>query len=176
MLLVVWAASFGLNECGLPEIDQDTPSHEETSPELSHLNNNISNTQRRPSISLRQRKSRKVDAMLREILELIDFHGVMRRPTWDGVRVLLLVLPLMEGDLICPVHQPHRAHYIQRPTLSRRWPCSKPPSLRPKHYVPSLDHRLCPLLMIPTMFSSAHRSSGTLILTKVSQQVCGEAA
>ena len=147
MLLVVWAASFGLNECGLPEIDQDTPPHEEASVnQPSHLNN-IPNTQQRPSIS-RQRKGRKVkvDAMLREILELIDFHGVMRRPTWDGVRVLLLVLPLMEGDLPCSIHHPHRAYIIYR----------RPPSREDGHAASrflSSPSIMCPRWVINSIFS-----------------------
>jgi hypothetical protein len=35
--------------------------------------------------------------MIREILHLIDIHALLRRPTWDGVRVLLLIIPLTQG-------------------------------------------------------------------------------
>jgi hypothetical protein len=38
--------------------------------------------------------------MVREILGLIDKHGLLRKPTWDGVRVLLLIMPLTEGARI----------------------------------------------------------------------------
>lgn len=33
--------------------------------------------------------------MVREILGLIDEHGLLRKPTWDGVRVL--IMPLTKG-------------------------------------------------------------------------------
>ncbi len=38
------------------------------------------------------------EAMLREVLELVDYHSIMRKPSWDGIRVLLLILPLLEGE------------------------------------------------------------------------------
>ena len=31
------------------------------------------------------------------ILDEIDACGILRKPTWDGVRALLLLLPLTEG-------------------------------------------------------------------------------
>ncbi len=40
------------------------------------------------------------DAMLRELLELVDYHSMMRKPTWDGIRVLLLLVPLLEGKSV----------------------------------------------------------------------------
>ncbi|KAG2740650.1 hypothetical protein P692DRAFT_20880706 [Suillus brevipes Sb2] len=33
-----------------------------------------------------------------EILHLIDIHALLRRPTWDGV-MILLILPLTQGVL-----------------------------------------------------------------------------
>jgi hypothetical protein len=95
MLLVVWAASFGVDERGLPFEDSADP--------------NFGSDTRRNSLPGRHndglgfgdgtRESRRdrTSAMLREVLELVDFHGVLRRPTWDGIRVLLLILPLFEG-------------------------------------------------------------------------------
>lgn len=35
--------------------------------------------------------------MIQQVMDLVDYHGIMRRPTLDGVRVLLLLLPLLEG-------------------------------------------------------------------------------
>jgi hypothetical protein len=111
MILVVWAASFGLNECGLSEDDHSNAAN--LTSEGSDIHVTMSSTKsvkkedsERPSEKKnksatsgtnRERKD-KTDAMLREVLELIDFHGVMRRPTWDGVRALLLIMPLMEGN------------------------------------------------------------------------------
>ena len=78
MLLAVWAASFGVDEHGIDE------------------------SQGRECLPLRDRKQL-VDEMVRELLILFDIHGVMRKPSWDGVRALLLFLPLTEGRLCFPV-------------------------------------------------------------------------
>lgn len=71
MALVVWAASFGINEYGV-EDPQDTPA------------------------DIWQRKEH-INEMLQELLYLIDLHGVVRKASWDGVRLLLLLLPLTQG-------------------------------------------------------------------------------
>lgn len=77
MLLVVWAASFGVDEYG------------------------NDGTQRGGRLNLRERKQN-TNEMVSELLALFDIHGVMRKPTWDGVRALLLLLPLTEGgSLFC---------------------------------------------------------------------------
>ncbi|KAG6874282.1 hypothetical protein C0995_001507 [Termitomyces sp. Mi166 len=105
MILVVWAASFGLDERGVPDAcddardgsDQETPTA--TTHRMGSKKGNCNqDSKSKQASSERTRKDRKetTDAMLREVLELIDFHGVMRRPSWDGVRVLLLVIPLLE--------------------------------------------------------------------------------
>lgn len=73
MLLVVWAASYGVDEYGREE-------------------------QHDGAVGIRRRKQRTND-MVRELLHLIDVHGLPRKPSWDGVRVLLLVMPLTEGRL-----------------------------------------------------------------------------
>lgn len=87
MLLVVWAVSFGLNERGIVE------SKGESSP--------TSAGSQGPGAKRRQRKTR-TETLLHEIMEHIDFYGVLRRPTLDGVRVLLLLLPLLEGKSSVP--------------------------------------------------------------------------
>lgn len=73
LVLVVWAASYGINEAG------------EEAPDSSGEN-------------IQQRKER-VNEMLVELLYLIDIHGILRRPSWDSVRVLLLTMPLTDGTL-----------------------------------------------------------------------------
>ncbi|KAI9064319.1 hypothetical protein FKP32DRAFT_1649754 [Trametes sanguinea] len=70
LALVVWAASYGINEAG------------EVAPEYT-------------AEEIPQRQER-VNEMLAELLYLIDIHGVLRKPSWDGVRVLLLTMPLTE--------------------------------------------------------------------------------
>jgi hypothetical protein len=70
MLLVTWAATYGVNEYGVEEPANGLEG-------------------------VRERR-RRCNDMIREILGLIDKHGLLRKPTWDGVRVLLLIMPLTE--------------------------------------------------------------------------------
>ncbi|KAI0646938.1 hypothetical protein C8Q79DRAFT_1046481 [Trametes meyenii] len=69
-VLAVWAASFGINEAG-----EEAPGYsgEDTEARKEHVNE-----------------------MLAELLYLIDIHGLLRKPSWDSVRVLLLTMPLTE--------------------------------------------------------------------------------
>lgn len=85
MLLVTWAASFGIDEFGGEEDTGDGASDD-----------NLSNSKRRARLS-------RTEAMTREILTLVDLHGLLRRPSWDGVRVLLLLLPLTYGQSVAAV-------------------------------------------------------------------------
>lgn len=71
MLFVVWAASYGVDHRG-NEDPWDGPQ------------------------GIQYRKQR-TNAMMQELLYLIDIHGILRKPSWDGVRVLLLAMPLTEG-------------------------------------------------------------------------------
>ena len=73
MCLVVWAVSFGHNEEG--RMDQSFyPDGWRLS--VKSLTNN----------------------MVKELLYLIDSYGITRKPTWDGVVVLLTILPLTKGN------------------------------------------------------------------------------
>lgn len=74
MVLAAWATSFGINESGDPDM-------------LSGHH------------AIRRRKER-TNIMLRELLHLVDLHSLLRKPTWDGVRALLLIMPLTEGMFI----------------------------------------------------------------------------
>jgi len=46
----------------------------------------------------RQTRFAKMRSAVEVILDEIDAAGILRKPTWDGVRVLLLLLPLTEGE------------------------------------------------------------------------------
>ncbi|KAJ3774794.1 hypothetical protein EV361DRAFT_877488 [Lentinula raphanica] len=152
MVLVVWAASFGLDERGIPFDGSRNFSSGESGSNASR------STSRRGSmdmstartkaderdssvvddISTRRGRKERTEAMLREVLELVDIHAVMRRPTWDGVRILLLILPLLED-----------AHPLDRLTMHEA-------SL-------SQAHSLCTLLSGPpsSMPSFSSGSSGS---------------
>lgn len=49
----------------------------------------------------RQARFEKMKVAVDIILTEIDACGILRKPTWDGVRVLLLLLPLTEGEPTC---------------------------------------------------------------------------
>lgn len=111
MLLVVWASSFGLDERGLPIQDSEDTYPQEYIENSRHTRRSNSNTVR-PADSTRKDST---DLMLREVLDAVDLHGLMRRPTWDGVRVLLLLLPLLEGKCL-----DFSLHPAERPSSLRR--------------------------------------------------------
>ena len=73
MSLVVWAASFGHDEEG--NADQSFGQDGWRLAAKSRTNN-----------------------MVKELLYLIDSYGIIRKPTWDGLVVLLIVLPLTKGN------------------------------------------------------------------------------
>lgn len=100
MLLVVWASSFGVDEQGVPfdgsmDFSSSRPSSRKESMDGRTSGRDCSVGD---AITTRRGRKEKTEALLREVLELVDMHAVMRRPTWDGVRVLLLILPLLEGE------------------------------------------------------------------------------
>ncbi|KAF7972097.1 hypothetical protein HWV62_18914 [Athelia sp. TMB] len=82
--LVVWAGSFGVDHAGM-----DMPTFQGSSPGPS-TNANVGIG------TMRQHLRQRTDAQVEEILTLIDVHGVLRKPTWDGVRLLLLIWPLTQ--------------------------------------------------------------------------------
>jgi hypothetical protein len=101
-ILAVWAASFGLDERGNPLDDSPASYHAADSETAMVTRRSASGSNPRLDLSNtyaeeRLRRKHKTDSMVREILELIDSHGILRKPSWDGVRALLLLLPLLEG-------------------------------------------------------------------------------
>lgn len=75
MCLVVWAASFGHDEEG--KLVQPSDPKNWRHSVKSRTNN-----------------------MVKELLYLIDSYGIIRKPTWDGLVVLLTILPLVKGDVM----------------------------------------------------------------------------
>lgn len=91
MLLVTWAASFGINEYGRDIDELDPLPTDPTSPKFTRDSDDELSDPKQRIYAVR------TEAMVREILALVDAHAILRRPSWDGVRVLLLLLPLTEG-------------------------------------------------------------------------------
>ncbi|KAJ4479505.1 hypothetical protein C8R41DRAFT_843688 [Lentinula lateritia] len=140
MVLVVWAASFGLDERGIPsdessgQCDSDSLRSNNRKGGMDMVPTVRSKTNERdPSavdeISVRRGRKERSEAMLREVLELADIHGIMRRPTWDGVKVLLLILPLLEDEHPLDRLTMHEASLSQAHSLCTL--LSGPPSSMP---------------------------------------------
>jgi hypothetical protein len=70
-ILVVWAAAYGVNEAG---VENPENSYQDVS-----------------------KRRLRVKSMIEEVVHLIDNFGLLRKPSWDGVRCLLMTLPLTEG-------------------------------------------------------------------------------
>ncbi|KAA1474871.1 hypothetical protein DENSPDRAFT_782374, partial [Dentipellis sp. KUC8613] len=78
MVFVAWAVSFGVSEYGIEEPHSGCAD-------------------------LPARRARTND-IVRQILQLIDLHSILRRPSWDGVRALMLLIPLTH-DLQGPMER-----------------------------------------------------------------------
>lgn len=86
MLLVIWAASFGIDEFGNENIQNEAS-------DVSDGSDIHSNPEQHGTMHF-------TESMIREVLTLVDYHGLLRRPSWDAVRVLLLLLPLTHGEFV----------------------------------------------------------------------------
>ncbi|VDC05983.1 unnamed protein product [Peniophora sp. CBMAI 1063] len=78
MVLVIWGVSFGVNEYGIEEAKSDP-------------------------VSVRHRRDI-TNELVREVLQLLDIHAILRKPSFDGVRAVMLILPLTE-DVQSPVER-----------------------------------------------------------------------
>ncbi|TFK76606.1 hypothetical protein BDN72DRAFT_831189 [Pluteus cervinus] len=138
MILVIWAASFGFNERGQPESNESGLPNDDSAPDASHDRRSSHSppaedgSGRAPSRRVRKERT---DAMVRELLELVDFYGVLRKPTWDGVRLLLLLIPLVED--ISPLERLalHEAALSQAQAICT--PTAAPPSPSSTHGLPN---------------------------------------
>lgn len=90
-VLYAWALSYGVDHRGELDIPEGGG---ESLGVLSVVSPGPNEMRREADRQTRFEQMRKViEIALREIDEI----GIMRKPTWDGVRVLLLILPLTEG-------------------------------------------------------------------------------
>jgi hypothetical protein len=90
-VLYAWATSYGLDEYGQLDVSEggDVPN---LPVDLTRPNDAEVKRERD-----RQRRKEVMTSVVKVVLREIDECGVLRKPTWDGVRSLLLVLPLTEG-------------------------------------------------------------------------------
>ena len=94
MSLVVWASSFGIDENGqsMGSLDDHLYQYQEHKVDVHDQFDTDA------SAKLRTERRTRTNEMVKEMLYLIDLHGILRKPSWDGVRVLLMILPLAQGE------------------------------------------------------------------------------
>jgi hypothetical protein len=92
-VLYAWAVSYGVDEYGQLDVVEGGGV------EYEPVDMFVPGASEQKREGDRRRRMEKMSAVVRVILKEIDEGGVMRKPTWDGVRCLLLVLPLTEGKL-----------------------------------------------------------------------------
>ena len=93
MALVIWASSFGIDENGRPM----DPLEDHISQYQEHKVDVHDQFNADASVKLRTERRTRTNEMVKEMLYLIDVHGILRKPSWDGVRILLMILPLAQG-------------------------------------------------------------------------------
>ena len=97
MSLVVWASSFGVDENGqsLDPLEDHIYQYQEHKVDIHDQFDTDA------SAKLRTERRTRTNEMVKEMLYLIDVHGILRKPSWDGVRILLMILPLAQGERFC---------------------------------------------------------------------------
>ena len=93
MSLVVWASSFGIDENGqsMDPLEDHIYQYQEHKVDMHDQFDTDA------SAKLRTERRTRTNEMVKEMLYLIDVHGILRKPSWDGVRILLMILPLAQG-------------------------------------------------------------------------------
>ena len=94
MSLVVWASSFGIDENG----QSTDPLEDHIYQYQEHKVDIHDQFDTDASAKLRNERRTRTNEMVKEMLYLIDVHGILRKPSWDGVRILLMILPLAQGE------------------------------------------------------------------------------
>lgn len=99
MSIVVWASSFGVDENGqsLDPLEDHIYQYQERKVDIHDQFDTDA------SAKLRTERRTRTNEMVKEMLWLIDVHGILRKPSWDGVRVLLMILPLAQGERSLPL-------------------------------------------------------------------------
>lgn len=91
-VMYAWACSYGVNEYGEPEVALGqwhlSSSGDSTKQERLDAEREIA----------RKGQLARTNVAIKQILKEIDYAGIYRKITWDGVRCLLLVLPLTECE------------------------------------------------------------------------------
>jgi len=127
-VLYAWATSYGVDEKGRLDIPEGGG---EPMRNLSLLDPGKDEVKREAD---RQARFAKMRVAVEIILQEIDACGILRKPTWDGVRVLLLLLPLTEGMFDSLVTRSDDQESLHQ---SSDWPCTKVRYRRSSCYAPT---------------------------------------
>lgn len=90
-IMYAWACSYGVDQSGCLDVPERNWPGGILPAEAGYV---WSHDQARDRDRLKRRA--KTDGVVAKILKEIDDAGIMRRHSWDGVRCLLLILPLTE--------------------------------------------------------------------------------
>lgn len=90
-VLYAWALSYGVDENGTLDVPEggDAPDGP-----VDLIQPSLGERKREADREIRKVRMK---LALEVILKEIDEAGIMRKPSWDGVRALLMILPLTEG-------------------------------------------------------------------------------
>ena len=99
-IMYAWACSYGVDETGCLDVPERNWPGGIMPPETGYV---WSHDQVRDRDRLKRRA--KTDGVVAKILKEIDDAGLMRRHSWDGVRCLLLILPLTECECLYSLGQ-----------------------------------------------------------------------
>jgi hypothetical protein len=92
-IMYAWACSYGVDQSGCLDVPERNWPGGILPAEAGYV---WSHDQARDRDRLKRRA--KTDGVVAKILKEIDDAGIMRRHSWDGVRCLLLILPLTECE------------------------------------------------------------------------------
>ena len=95
-MYVIWAASYGIDESGREESSVGVGAPNSLPPSMWKDRGGNIHAVEENLAAVRRRRAR-VNMMVKEVLGKIDELALLRKPSWDGVRVLMLIMPLTEG-------------------------------------------------------------------------------
>jgi len=94
-VLYAWALSYGVDETGVLDVEEGGESPDGP---IDLVTQSVGEVKREHD---RMARKARMEVALRYILKEIDEAGILRKPSWDGVRALLMILPLTDGTLAC---------------------------------------------------------------------------
>ncbi len=114
-MYVMWAASYGIDESGREESTTGAGPTNSLPPSFSRDRGGLGGGNMQAveeNLAAVKRRRARVNMMVKEVLGKIDELALLRKPSWDGVRVLMLIMPLTEGMYLRSGGQKLSAHRL----------------------------------------------------------------